>query len=136
MRTAALVFLGVASVLMCGLLWFHTVWAAMVFVLLALGFPVALMVLGAHRRHRLGPVVSLGLLIVVLEVAWVVLFLLRGQALEVAGIPLALAVQVSALLGVPLVLVSLGFAHDFARFSVDEQELEELKRSAAVESDS
>ena len=91
------------------------------FTLLAVAFPVALIVLGAQRRGRLGGLTwPLAGLLLILEAGAVAMLALRGQILTapwVGGLPLATAVQVYGLFLLPQLLVDFAYARTFDSFS-------------------
>ncbi|MEE8524476.1 MAG: hypothetical protein V3T72_11135 [Thermoanaerobaculia bacterium] len=132
-KRVALIFLGISAPVI--LLTFLVAIPAgeIVFSLLAVAFPVALIALGASgRRRQLGPLVGgLAVLALLLEGFVVVMLVLRGQVLDgpwVGGLPLATAVQVYGLFLTPLLLVSLLYALTFERFGLRRQDLDELRR--------
>lgn len=133
MRTVALAFLTLASVLMVAA-FVAPGWASggVTFVLLASAFPVALMALGAQRDGRLGPVAPvLGALLVVLLGTSIAMLVLRGSVETgpwLWGMPLVTALQLIGLFVLPLIVVSLGHAWTFERWSLREDELSELRR--------
>ncbi len=103
-----------------------------VFALLAMAFPVALIALGAQRHGSLGPLRwPLAALLLILEAGIVTLLALRGSILTapwLGGLPLAAAVQFYGLFLLPLALVSLAYASTFERFSLRQEDLDELRR--------
>ncbi len=102
------------------------------FALLAVAFPVALIALGAQRHGSLGPLVwPLATLLFILEVGFAAMLVLRGSiatAPWLGGLPLAAAVQFYGLFLLPLVLVSFAYAWTFERFGLRQKDLDELRR--------
>ncbi len=133
MRTFSLGFLTVASVAILAV-FVAPGWASggVVFVGLASMFPVGLMVLGAQRDGRLGPVapVLAALLVVLLGTAAAMLML--RDTVETGpwlwGMPLATAFQLVGLFVVPLMIVSWGYAWTFDRWALRDEDLTELRR--------
>lgn len=104
-----------------------------VFAVLAAGFPVALAIIGASRRGRLGPLgVPLLLLLFILEGCVVGMLALGGRLDElpwVGGLPLAAAVQLYGMWLLPLPLVALAYALTFDSFTLTEDDLKRLRRT-------
>lgn len=132
-RRLALAFLALASPAVLGACWWAGPWGEIVFALLVVAFPVALIVLGAAQRGRLGPLrlplVALGL---ILEGSLIALLLLRGriEALPwVGGLPLVAAIQVYCMALLPLGLVALAYALTFESFTLRPEDLDRLRRS-------
>jgi len=104
----------------------------MLFAVLVVAFPVALIVLGAEHRGGLGPLrVPLFVLLVYLEACVVAMLLLRGQVTEapwVGGLPLATAIQLYGVFLAPMVFVALFYALTFERFGLRREDLDELRR--------
>lgn len=126
-RRFALLFLGLASpaVLVCS--WFPGFVAELLFVLLVMAFPAALIALAVARNGRLGPLkVPLVVLTVVLEGCGVAMLLLRGQVLQCpwfGGLPMAAAVLVYGLWLAPLLLVALAYGWTFDFWELREEDL-------------
>ncbi len=131
-KRIALAFLALASpALVAASLTDHP-FGAVLFLLLATAFPVALIVVGAQRRGSLGPLgwPLLGLLFFY-EACVVAMYLLRGQVLEAPwalGLPLAAAIHFYGVFLLPLVLVALLYARTFERFGLSREDLDELRR--------
>ncbi len=112
---------------------------ALLFAVLAVAFPIALIAVGAARGGRLGPLAwPLGLLLLVLEVSMLGMIALRGRLPElpwVGGLPLAAAIQLYGMWLAPLALVALVYALTFDRFTLTDEALrrfrEEVGRSGA-----
>lgn len=102
------------------------------FTVLAMAYPVALIVLGGARGVRLGPLgPPLLLLLAILEGSCLGMLLLRGRVADgpwLGGLPLAAALQIYGLWLGPLVLVALAYALTFDRFELREEDLERLRR--------
>jgi hypothetical protein len=102
------------------------------FTVLAMAFPVALIVLGGARGERLGPLgLPLLLLLAILELSSLGMLFLRGRVVEgpwLGGLPLAAALQIYGLWLGPLVLVALAYALTFDRFELREEDLERLRK--------
>ena len=128
----ALVFLAVSSPLILLTSVVGTTAGEVLFALLGMAFPVALIVLGAHRRGRLGPLRwPLGALVLILEGCVAAMLALRGHILDapwLGGLPLATAVQVYGLFLSPLLLVSLAYAWTFDDSGLRQDDLDELRR--------
>lgn len=103
-----------------------------VFTLLAGAFPVGLIVFGAARRGRLGPIApTIWALLVIIEGTLVGMLVLRGAVVEgpwLFGLPLAAALQLFGLFLLPLLVVSFGYARTFSNATLDDDELAELRR--------
>lgn len=103
---------------------------ATVSLLLTPVFPLALIVLGASRRGRLGPLV-LPLLVVglLLEGGLIAMWLLRGKVLAApwfGGLPLAANVLIYGMWIVPFVIVVVTYALTFDSFTLTEDDLRRL----------
>ncbi len=131
-KRAALVFLAAASPLLLLAFLVGTAAGEVLFAVVAMAFPVALIALGAERRGRLGALLwPLAALLLILEACVLVMLALRGQVLAapwVLGLPLAAAVQVYGLFLLPLLVVSLAYAWTFDRCGLDQEDLDELRR--------
>ena len=129
----ALAFLAAASPAVLAAFWLGGPVGEVAFALLGTGFPIALIVLGAARRGRLGPLrLPLLLLTLILEGAVVAMLLARGRLAElpwVGGLPLAAAVQLYGMWLAPLALVALAYALTFESFTLREEDLERLRRA-------
>lgn len=132
-RRLALAFLALGSPAVLGACWWAGPRGEVVFALLVVAFPLALIALGATRRGRLGPLrlplVALGL---ILEGSLVALLLLRGRVEElpwVGGLPLVAAIQVYCMALLPLGLVVLAYALTFESFTLRSEDLDRLRRS-------
>ncbi len=131
-RRIALGFLAVSSPLILLTFLVQVPAGEVLFALLATAFPVALIVLGAHRGGRLGPLLwPLVLLLLILEACLLAMLAFRGQILDlpwVGGLPAATAVQFYGLFLLPLALVSLSYAWTFDRFGLRQEDLDDLRR--------
>lgn len=96
-------------------------------------FPVALMVLGAARKGRLGPItLPLVVVAVLLEGGLVAMLLLRGRVAEgpwIGGLPLAANVLIYGMWIVPFAIVALTYALTYDRFTLTDDDLDRLERS-------
>jgi hypothetical protein len=132
LKRAAIGFLSIGSalILLSFLPGFR--FGPVLFAVLAVAFPVALIALGAARQGRLGPLTApLTLLLVILEGSLVGMLILRGQVLDgpwVAGLPLAAAIQLFGMWLMPLGLVALVYAITFDSFTLREEDLGRLER--------
>lgn len=135
MKRAALLFLASASPLILISFTPGFPLGPILFAVLAVAFPVGLIVLGASRAGRLGrlagPVAGL---LVILEGCLLGMLALAGRVLDapwVGGLPLAAALQLYGMWLGPLVLVALAYALTFESFSLRDEDLEQLDRLVA-----
>ncbi len=102
------------------------------FTLLAVAYPVALIALGVQRRGSLGPLLwPLAGLFLILEAGFVAMLWLRGSVLTapwLGGLPLATAIQFYGLFLMPMLLVSLAYAWTFERYGLRQEDLDDLRR--------
>jgi len=131
-KRAALLFLALSSPLILGAFFLGTAAGEVLFAVLAVAFPVALIVLGAQRRGRLGRLLwPLAALLLILEACVLAMLALRGHVLDapwLGGLPLATAVQVYGLFLLPLLLVSFAYAWTFDGRGLRQDDLDELRR--------
>ncbi len=131
-KRVSLLFLAAASPLILLSFAVGTPAGEVLFAVLAVAFPIALIVLGAEHRGGLGPLrVPLVVLVVFLEACVAAMLALRGQVLEapwVGGLPLATAIQFYGLFLAPMVFVALFYALTFERFGLRREDLDELRR--------
>lgn len=131
-KRLSLFFLSAASPLLLLSLLVDIPAGEVFFAVLAVAFPLALIVPGAGHRGGLGPLlVPLVLLIVFYEACAVAMLALRGQVLEapwVGGLPLATAIQFYGVFLLPMVFVALLYALTFERFGLRREDLDELRR--------
>ncbi len=103
-----------------------------IFALLAIAFPVALIAVGASKEGSLGPLsMPLFGLFVLLEGCVIAMLLLKGKVLSgpwFLGLPLSASIQLYAAWLTPLVLVSLAYGLTFERFSLKEEDLAKLDK--------
>jgi len=122
-KASALLFLTVAAPLTALLFWLPVPASGEIFAVLAVAFPVALVVVGACRDGRLGPLAwPLVALTLILEGSVVAMLWWRGRVADgpwVAGLPISAAVMI-------LLLVGLAYALTFSRFTLREEDLEAL----------
>lgn len=138
-KRLSLLYLAVSSPLILLSLLVSAPWADVLFAVLVVAFPVALIVLGAEHRGGLGPLrVPLFVLLVYLELCVAAMLLLRGHVLEapwVGGLPLATAIQFYGVFLAPMAFVALFYALTFERFGLRREDLEELRRRFRREDD-
>ena len=133
-KKAALAVIGLFSPVAFLTLFFSQTGAQIIFALLATAFPVALIVLGASQKGRLGPLgIPLLALLLVQEGSVIAMIVYRDNVLNgpwVGGLPLAAAIQIYVLWLLPLLLVALAYGLTFDSFSLKEDDLAELERYA------
>ncbi len=131
-KKLALGFLWAASPLMLVIFSFGTSVGEGVACLLVVLFPVALIILGAERNGKLGPLVwPISVFAIVLIVGFFSMFMLAGQVSEgpwLWGVPLSSAIQFYFVFLVPLLLISLTYGFTFDRFGLRQNELDDLRR--------
>lgn len=133
-RRTSLGFLAVASPLMLLLFWVRVPGADVLFAVLVMAFPVALIavtVAGGDRGRALGwPLLAL---LVLLEGCALGMLALRGRVMTAAwigGVPAAAAIQLVGVWLAPLLLVALAYALTFDRHELREEDLDRLERLA------
>ncbi|MCB1032558.1 MAG: hypothetical protein KDD47_01840 [Acidobacteria bacterium] len=133
-RGLLLSFLGLSSFLMLGCLFRGGEGAAVVFGVLAILFPVALMALGGWRRGRMGRGgAGLSALAAVLLGSFWGLLSLRGQVLEgpwIFGLPASVVILLGGFWLLPWILVSLTYGLTFSQGRPGEKELDRLLEAA------
>jgi hypothetical protein len=131
-RRISLLFLALASPLILVLFFMPWFWAEVLFAVLVMGYPVALIVVAVARKGRLGPLgLPLIALLIFLEACAVGMLALRGHVVDgpwFGGLPLAAAIQLYGLWLVPLLLVALAYALTFDRFELRQEDLDRLQR--------
>jgi hypothetical protein len=131
-RRVSLLFLAAASPLLLASLLVDVPAGEVLFAVLAVAFPLALIVLGAGQRGGLGPLrLPLAVLILFYEACALAMLALRGQVTEapwVGGLPLAAAIQLYGVFLLPMVFVTLLYAATFDRFGLRREDLDELRR--------
>ena len=136
-KRVALTFLAVSSPLILLTFVVGTAAGEVLFALLAVAFPVALIALGAQQRGRLGPLGwPLLALVLILEGCVIAMLVLRGHVVDapwLLGLPLAAAVQVYGVFLLPLPLVALAYAWAFERLGLRQTDLDELRRRFETE---
>lgn len=130
-RRFALGFLGISSALILGLsFWGHPV-AGVGFAVLAMAFPVSLMILGVARGPRLGAIrFPILILLVLLETALLGMLHFRGSGIDgttFLGLPPAAGWQIFGVFLAPLAVVALGYAWTFDAFGVSDEDLKTLR---------
>jgi hypothetical protein len=136
---SALLLLAASAPLILVTFFLSSELGALLFTLLAVAFPVALIALGASRKGRLGPLTApLLVLLLILEGSALGMFLLRGRIMEVAwfgGLPLAAALEIYAMWILPLGLVALAYALTFESFNLTESDLRRIRSAAGKENE-
>jgi len=131
-RRISLTFLAIASPVMLALFFMPWPWAEVVFAVLVMGYPVALIVVAVGRRQGLGPLrIPLLILLLFLEACTVGMLLLRGHVTDApwfGGLPLAAAIQLYGLFLTPLLLVALTYALTFDRFEMKQNDLDRFEK--------
>jgi hypothetical protein len=131
-RRLGLAYLSLAAPGALALFVIPTAWAEEVFAVLAVGFPVALIAVGAARNGSLGPLrLPLLALTLILEGALLAMLTLRGSEAAGAwfgGLPPSAAVMLYVMFAAPLPLVGLAYALTFSGFTLREEDLEALDR--------
>lgn len=96
--------------------------------------PLALMVLGAARRGRLGrlwiPLLATAL---VFAAGWWAILALPQGGPDVAGLPLATALMIFVLIPFPLVVMGLAYALTFDRLGLTAEDLERVRAARRPE---
>jgi hypothetical protein len=106
------------------------------FAMVAMAFPVALMLLGVARGdgRRARAVIPILLLLALLEACLAGMLIYRGQVVSgpwTLGLPVAAAIQIYGIFIAPLALVAVGYALTFGELAVDEKDLERLRRAGS-----
>ncbi len=129
-----LLFLAASSTLILMSFFWSSPVAEVVFVVLAMAMPVALMALGAMRDGRLGGrAVPLAVLLVWLEGCAIAILLLDGGTVTqpwIGGLPLSAALQVYGLGVGSLLFVVLAYALTFEASGLTDEDLAALRRRA------
>jgi len=109
---------------------FSGFYAELMFTVLAMGYPVALITLAVARDGQIGvlavPMLLLGL---ILEVSALAMLYLQGRVMDgpwIGGMPLGMAVQLYGLWLAPLPIVALAYALTFDRFELREDDLQKI----------
>lgn len=127
-KRVALIFLAAASLLILVSFSLPGRLGEVLFAVLAVAFPVALILLGASRKGRIGSLgAALLALLLVLEGSVLGMLVLAGRVLEgpwLGGLPLAAALQLYGMWLLPLALVALAYALTFESFTLSEEDLE------------
>jgi hypothetical protein len=127
----ALVFLAAAPPVMLLTFVFGTSFGEVVFALLGMLFPIGLMMLGAQREGKLGPLFMPLLVFAIIMGAGVIgMLIYRGQVEEgpwLFGLPMAGAIQFYFVFLVPFLLVSLAYGLTFERFGLRQSDLDALR---------
>ncbi len=126
-KRVALIFLAAASLLILVSFSLPGRLGEVLFAVLAVAFPVALILLGASRKGRIGRRGAILLaLLLVLEGSVLGMLALAGRVLEgpwLGGLPLAAALQLYGMWLLPLALVALAYALTFESFTLNEEDL-------------
>ena len=120
---------GCAALLILMSFFQDSAWTRLTFGLLAMAFPVLLMIIGAAGKNGLGP---LGWIFALL---WTILTgCLAGMMAFsgpdqpwLMGLPISAAILLFGIWLAPLALVSFGYAWTFERFGVREEDLERIR---------
>lgn len=130
----ALALLALASVAIPVVSFFDAVWAQWTFALLALGFPVALMAIGAARGGRVGWLGGVfACLLALLVTSGVTIVSSAGADSHAGGwlgLPASFVVFALGVWLVPFVLTIAAYARSFERFGVSTDDLDRLRRAA------
>ena len=130
-RRLSLLFLATASPLILVLFVLPWPGAGVLFSLLVMGYPVALIVLAVARNDRLGPLgIPLLILLIFLEACAVGMLMARGHVVDgpwIGGLPMGAAIQLYGLWLTPLLLVALVYALTFDRFELTQEDLDRLE---------
>jgi hypothetical protein len=131
-RRICLLFLVVASPLILILFLMPWTYSDVIFAILVMGYPVALIVVAVGRSDGVGGLgVVLFILFVLYEVSALGMYALRGFVMEapwIGGLPLAAAIQLYGLWLMPLLVVPLAYALTFDRFEMTPEDLVQLQR--------
>lgn len=126
----ALLFLTFASLAMLVILLFDLQALSGLFVVLVMGFPIALVVLAVHRSGRLGRLgLPLATLSAMLQIGGLgVLVLDRSGWSGFYGLPLSLHCLLLLMWLGPLLLTTLGYAATFSELGIDDALLLRLEQ--------
>ena len=131
-RKLSLAFLAIASPVMLVLFLMPWPFAEVLFALLVMGYPVALIIVAVARNGKLGHLgIPLTLLLVFLEACAIGMLFLRGHVTDApwfGGLPAAAAIQLYGLFLTPLLLVALTYALTFDRFEMKQEDLDRLEK--------
>ena len=130
-RKLSLAFLAIASPVMVVLFLLPWSWAEVVFSVLVMGYPVALIVIAVSRNGRIGPLgIPLLALLIFLEACAIGMLVLRGHVTDgpwFGGLPPAAAIQLYGLFLTPLLVVALTYALTFDRFEMKQEDLDRIE---------
>ena len=130
-KRSALFFLGIAPPVILLTFVFGTFVGEVIFALLGILFPIGLIVLGAQRGGKLGPLlVPIVVFSLVMALGVIGMIALRGHVVDgpwLFGLPLAGAIQFYLVFLVPFVLVSLAYGLTFERFGLRQSDLDALR---------
>ncbi len=131
-RHPVLLFLALASPILLLVSAIDLPAGEVIFALVAVAFPIALIALGASHKDGLGPLRwPLVGLTIFFEICFVAMLLLRGQVLEapwLGGLPLATAIQFYGVFLAPMLFVSWFYAATFEHYGLRSEDLDELRR--------
>lgn len=131
-RAGSLLFLALASCALVVTSFVPGRLGELDFAFLALLFPLALMVLGASRGGRLGPVLRPVLILAAILGATLFSMLVlhhRGDGASlVFGLPSGLVLLLLGFFLLPLIVVSWGYARTFDRWGLRDDDLRTLRR--------
>jgi len=101
-----------------------------IFSTVAVSFPIALIINGAARDGKLGPLkIPIFIFLLVLEACSTLMIFFIGKTASapmVAGLPAGAAVQLYGMFLSPLIIVSLAYGLTFESFSLREEDLREV----------
>jgi len=131
-RRLSLLFLAVASPLVLVLFVLSGPAVDLLFAVLVMAYPVALITVAVARDGRVGPLaLPLGLLLLLLEACALGMLALRGHVLTapwLAGLPLAAAIQLYGVWLSPLLLLALAYALTFDRYEMRQDDYDRFLR--------
>ncbi len=131
-KKLALTYLALFSPIIIVTFLFSNPAADVIFAVLAIAFPIALIAVGVSKEGSLGPLsMPLLSLFVLLEGCVIAMLLLKGKVLSgpwLLGLPLSASIQLYVAWLAPLVLVSLAYGLTFERFSLKEEDLAKLDK--------
>ncbi len=132
MQRAALLYLGITSPLILLLFVAPLPFGEEIFTLVMAGYPIALMVMGASRKERLGPVAwPLATLLLILLGVMLGMLAFRGQVEDgpwIGPFPAGAAFLLYGLFLLPVLVSALGYAFTFENWSLRDEDLKDLRR--------
>ena len=132
MQRAALLYLGITSPLILLLFVAPLPFGEEIFTVVMAGYPIALMVMGASRKERLGPVAwPLGTLLLILVGVMLGMLAFRGRVEDgpwIGPFPAGAAFLLYGLFLLPVLVSALGYAFTFESWSLRDEDLKDLRR--------